>query len=755
MRTTKPVFVPAVQQGRTGAGRGPAGGPAFSVALLSLIACLGALTLSAGAAGAAEEQIGGRFVSVPPTVTGEAINRIRQTIEAEYKRFTSTPPAEGGRPDAKAIRRFRVVFDFNPSGRDNRNLDFGLCSKLAEVIRSLRQQGMQTIAYVHAPVTGHSVLPVLSCELRVLSRNGILGPVLIEGLPPLEKFKKDAYREYGSTELNEPLISKLFERDLEVKKSKKGGFARPKDPDADDNSPPVFKEQELAVFTPRNYKESGLFEEDLRGDREEIARAYGLSREALQESVLSENVVAFQIPVAGEVDGALKERLFRRLRRAQARGVNFIVLELRCHGGDTAVANQIATHLAELNENRDSPLVTVAFVTKDAQDTALYLALGCHYIVMEKDAKLGGFGRLLKGKPSDDLKEIGPGMEELAKQRSYPPVLARAFVDPSVTSLFYVTRRGRSHEWAIVTGRDLDEDRRLPRNEQRWNWPGEAIALGSDRFLTLDAAQARRFGLTHPRASDLASLYEDFGVKQSQVQVLGADWLDDLAEFLKNDWTSFLLIMIGITCLILELKLPGVGLPGVIAALCFVLYFWSHAQWAGGQVTWLAVLLFVLGLVLLGIEIFVLPGFGVCGVSGIVLVIGSLALVAYGHWPQTGREWVDLSKQVGPLGLGLMGAVVLAVLLARYLPNIPYANRLLLKPQTETDDLDEASEPVASPHAALLGAIGVAATPLRPAGKVQFGEQFVDVVAEGSYIVPGARVQVIEIEGNRVVVKQV
>src|SRR5262249_13746021 len=306
---------------------------------------------------------------------------------------------------------------------------------------------------------------------------------------------------------------------------------------------------------------------------------------------------------------------------------------------------------------------------------------------------------------------IGDGLEELAKQRSYPPVLARAFVDPSVERLFYVTRRNHQHEWAIVSGRDLDEDRRLPPNERRWNPTGadEEIPLGKDKFLKLNADQARRFGIVHPRAYDLASLYEDFGVKQSQVQVAGADWLDDLAEFLKSDWTSFLLIMIGITCLILELKLPGVGLPGVIAALCFVLYFWSHAQWAGGQVTWLAILLFVLGLVLLGIEIFVLPGFGVCGISGIILVIGSLALGAYGPWRQSGREWVDLSKQVGPLGLVLMGSVVLAILLARYLPNIPYANRLLLKPQTETEGIDEAVEAVQSAHAALLGAIGVSA----------------------------------------------
>src|SRR5262245_23344211 len=504
MRTARLVSVPTIKRGRT------AEGPRSF--LFSVAGGLCALLLSAGT-GRAEDQVGGRFVSVPPTITGEAINRIRQSVEAEYKRFIGTgPQGEGGRPDAKVVRHFRVVFDFNPNNRENRNLDFGLCSKLAEVIRSLRQQGMQTIAYIHGPVAGHSVLPALTCELRVLSQNGKLGPVMVDGLSPLEDFKKAAYSEYGATTLNTPLIRKLFERDGEVRRSKVGGFAWARDPNAAD-TPAVVKDQELAEFNRRNYKDLGLFEEDLREDREAVARAYGLSRDTLQESVLSENVVAWQIPVSGEVNGALKERLNRRIRRALAKGANFIVLELRCHGGDTAVANDIATYLAELNENGDTPIVTVAFVTRDAQDTALYLALGCNYIVMEKDAKLGHFDRILSGRPPEELKEIGTGIEDLAKKRSYPPVLARGFVDPSVERIYYVTRRTRSHEWAIITGRDLDADRNLNPNERHWNPTGEEIPLGKDKFLTLDAAQAQRFGLAHPRAQDLASLYEDFGVK--------------------------------------------------------------------------------------------------------------------------------------------------------------------------------------------------------------------------------------------------
>jgi membrane-bound ClpP family serine protease len=194
----------------------------------------------------------------------------------------------------------------------------------------------------------------------------------------------------------------------------------------------------------------------------------------------------------------------------------------------------------------------------------------------------------------------------------------------------------------------------------------------------------------------------------------------------------------------------------VVSAICFVLFFWAHSQLAG-QITWLAILLFVLGLVLIALEVFVLPGFGVSGISGILLVLGSLGLVAYGHWPRSNEEWVGFGQKIGPFGISILGALALAFILARYLPSIPYANRLMLRPQDElAAESGEALSDSAQPDLShLLGAIGVAATPLRPAGKTQFGDEFVDVVAEGGYVLPGTRVQVIEIEGNRVVVKEV
>ena len=150
-------------------------------------------------------------------------------------------------------------------------------------------------------------------------------------------------------------------------------------------------------------------------------------------------------------------------------------------------------------------------------------------------------------------------------------------------------------------------------------------------------------------------------------------------------------------------------------------------------------------------EIFVIPGFGITGISGIGLVLVAWAggIAKKPETTQSGWNSARPSPVRPEHGGGSAGAAIVW-----YLPHIPYANRLVLAPPDEGVEAGEEAGP--SPrHVALLGAIGEAATTLRPAGKARFGDEFVDVVAEGSYVHPGSRVQVIEIEGKRIVVKEV
>jgi membrane-bound ClpP family serine protease len=732
--------------------------------------------LGSGAPAHAEEpEAVGRFVTVPSSLSGGDVSRLLAATKVEFDRFK----IENRSRPLKDQQVFKIIFDFTPEPRKVGNSDdFALCLKLATGIRELQQSGAQTTAYVHGEVSRHTVLPVLACQHVVMSQKAKLGPVVADSGKPANKFETAAYEELAVRLNGNPdLVRKLFDRDVSIVPSKQGGWvdARKLDEVAGGRAP-LFERGDAAVFDFAKAKLAGLCELDARESRQELADAYQLPRSALQEDSLLERIVAWKITLSGEVTSATKEQLERRIRKAIAHNANLIIFELRCHGGDTAAANNIAKYLVSLNDDRkDRPVMTIGFVTPDAQDTATVIALGCTYIVMDakKDsegrylASLGGFGKLLAGQKAEDARSIGDGLEELAKLRNYPPVLARGFVDRSGgEQLFYVKSAKGTREWAVMTDRQLDEERK--ERPGHWQLPGTPIPMDEQGFVRLRADDARNHEVrdTVPTAlslhlaykvSSLEDLYKDYGLEPSDVKESGADWLDDMADFLRQEYVQMMLVMIGITCLILELKMPGVGLPGILAAICFVLFFWSGSKDPNiaGSISWLAVLLFLLGLIFLAIEIFVLPGFGVCGISGVVLILGSLALMTYGKWPADGSEWLSLSRKLAPFGMSLMGSVVLAILLVRYLPSIPYINRILLKPQVDEDSADVPLDPAQAKLAALLGAIGVAATPLRPAGKVQFGEEFVDVVAEGSYVVPGTRVQVIEIEGNRVVVKAV
>jgi membrane protein implicated in regulation of membrane protease activity len=136
-------------------------------------------------------------------------------------------------------------------------------------------------------------------------------------------------------------------------------------------------------------------------------------------------------------------------------------------------------------------------------------------------------------------------------------------------------------------------------------------------------------------------------------------------------------------------------------------------------------------------------------------MLAGLGLVTFDKIPQTSQEWGGLGKKVSQYLMGMIGAFVLAFVIARFLPKVPYANRLMLGAPADKPDAAEPALPGASEAASLLGAIGTTNTPLRPAGVVRFGDKFVDVVSDGAFIPAGTRVQVFAVEGTRIVVKEV
>jgi membrane-bound ClpP family serine protease len=731
--------------------------------LLALAVACGAFVSTSGRAQEAGND--GLVVQIPTLITTEATNRLRTSVFGPLKRF------EAEREAGKKGRSFRLVCDFNPDNRTSASDDFGACLKLAKYLGDLQKEGVQTVAFVHGEVSRHSVLPVLACSQIVMSSDppARIGRVVDQG-GPLDELERLAYKQTAEqNRYPKVIVQKMYDRNVAVVKVKPGPGGE-RYLDGGNNPPPDaepvhdLERGATALYSVKQAKEFGLCQPQTLNSLDEVLAAYRLPRTGLFQSL--DRPAAWRVVVAGTLNGELREKTQRRVRQALAQKANLLILQLECGDGESQSAYELALFLTELNQDRtENPVETIAFVTGKAGNTATFLAFACDKIVMEAEVKqgdvvvraggrLGDFDRFLKGRPQLEA-VVRRNLVDIAAKRYYPQVIAEGMLSRELRIHEVVSIKG-DQERRFLSEEQLEADRKSP--EPRWRSAGlvkPATKADEGQYLTLSAQAAKELGIATAVVPNLEALYELEGLNPAEVRLAEADWLDSLADFLRDPMTSVVLVMLGVTCLILELKMPGVTFPGVIAAICFVLFFWSHSQ-LNGQITMLALLLFLLGLILIGLEVFVLPGFGVAGLSGVVLVVGSLGLVAYGHWPRTNEEWVGFGHKLGPFGLSILAALAAALALVRYLPHLPYANRLLLKPQTEEDEVIEgASGHPYAELAGLLGAIGVAATPLRPAGKVQFGDEFVDVVAEGGYVQPGTRVQVIEIEGNRVVVKEV
>ncbi|OAI54512.1 hypothetical protein AYO44_14820 [Planctomycetaceae bacterium SCGC AG-212-F19] len=696
----------------------------------------------------------GVFITVRYPLDDKEVGRVMEVTNLARQNYRNRVQAEAQGAKAASLT---IVYDFNPDGQPSGSSMYGSCRELAVFLLGLTD--VTSIAFVHGEVTGHAVLPVLACQELVMADEAKLGDAIRHQQDPVAKDQLVFYREVAEKRSRSPaLVLKMLDKNMEVFAATRPGgvwFVDGNQP----NEPglvikraagPVLPKGQTALYTADEAVEYQLCRLKKKS-REEVARWYDLPPSSLREdAMLGRPRDAWVIEVRGAITPILEETLKRRIGRVVGQRSNCIIFQLECQGGDPEAAGNLAEYIRDLKDNSGkNPVMTVAYVTEHARDTAIFLALGCTQIVMQKNAKLGDFEAYLLAHPNYQASMSGM-LKNLAEKRYYPPLLARGFVEPDLV-LWQVKNKGNRLERLIVT------DEQLRGEPDKWIAEGNAPVKAKGQLLTLDAESARRLGLTQHVVETKGQLYAAYRLDPQGVRLAEPDWLDRFASFLRNFFRSsimeFLLVMVGITCLVLEIKMPGVTLPGIIAALCFVLFFWAHAELA---FLWLAVLLFIMGLVLIALEVFVVPGFGVMGISGIILVLGGLGLATLERWPQTEGEWMFTITTIGRFALGFVGAVVMAVILARYLPNIPYANRLVLVPPGETADGAEHEPAVTSPtRAALLGAIGVAATPLRPAGMVRFGDDYVDVVAEGSYVEPGARVQVIEIEANRIVVKEV
>ena len=243
--------------------------------------------------------------------------------------------------------------------------------------------------------------------------------------------------------------------------------------------------------------------------------------------------------------------------------------------------------------------------------------------------------------------------------------------------------------------------------------------------------------------------------------VLETNWSEEMVRWLNSPAVMAALVMLAMLGVYIEFNTPGVGLPGLAAVICFTIIIGS--KYLVGLANWVEVALFVIGILLLLVEIFVLPGFGIAGITGIIcILLGLFGMLIKNPpdrlpWPQSQFDWDLFANGVLGLLLGFAGFVILAWLLTRYLPKLQFLSGLILVP-TAAKGGDEVEVSMTAPPegqtvSVNVGDVGEVVSALRPTGKVKFGEAIVDVVAEAEFLDKGTEVEIIEIHGNRVVVK--
>ncbi len=412
----------------------------------------------------------------------------------------------------------------------------------------------------------------------------------------------------------------------------------------------------------------------------------------------------YLVPVTGTIEMGIAPFIERSLEEAAAAGAPAVILDIDTPGGRVDAAERIADAV------RDSKVPVYAFVNRRAFSAGALIALATQRVYMRPGSVMGA-ATPVDGSGTKASEKIVSAMRSemraLAEDRGLDPKVAEAMVDEDVEI------------------------------------PG---VVEKGKLLTLTTEEAVGLGYAD-QVEDLDGLLGALGQRSAPVQAMSVNWAERLVRFFSHPIVAPFLLSLGFLGLIVEIKAPGFGVAGAAGLISLALFFGSHllVGLAGLE----DVLIFGAGLVLLGIEIFVIPGFGLFGALGGVAVLGGIFMALLGGLPTT----PDFTRAGMVLTTSILIVLVSAWVILRSLPSSSRLARSGVFLLTRTDR-DVGFE--SAPHRTdLVGREGRAITDLRPSGTGIFGDERVDVVSEAEWIPAGSAIRVVSAEGYRHVVRAV
>jgi membrane-bound serine protease (ClpP class) len=413
------------------------------------------------------------------------------------------------------------------------------------------------------------------------------------------------------------------------------------------------------------------------------------------------------------VDLGIAPFVARALAQAEESEAALFLLEMDTPGGRVDAALKIKDALLA------AKVPTMVFINRQAISAGALITLGADYIAWAPGATMGAATPVQFDGPGGEMKESSEKivsfmrgvMRSTAEAKGRDPLVAEAMVDPEL---------------------DL---------------PGFAP---KGKLLTASFSQAPQLGLLDFKADDRGALLTQLGLGDRQVITVQENWAEKVARAITHPAVSSILMSLGILGIIIEFYTPGFGLAGIAGAISLLAFFFGHmvVNLAGLE----ELLLLLLGLLLVGVEVFLTPGLGLAGVAGVVAILAALALALVGLR-------LDLALDSGVLGGALVrvfGAVAVAGLgllaFIRFFPTLKPVRRLVLS-ETISASAGGLAGVVLDPG--LLGRELRAETALRPVGYGRLDGKRLELQTQGQHLQPGTLVRILDIHDGHLLVEPV
>ena len=416
----------------------------------------------------------------------------------------------------------------------------------------------------------------------------------------------------------------------------------------------------------------------------------------------------FVVPIETEIDQSAFHHFKQGERKAHEAGADLLLVKLNTYGGALDAADSIRTALLRCT------LPTVAFVDVNAASAGALIALACDSVYMAPAASMGS-ATVVNG--------AGEPMPE--KYQSYMSTIMRATAE----------HHGRKQQGdSMVWRRD----------------PAIAASMVNPEIsVSLTASQAVECAYADGVAPDINAVLADLQMAGAEVMYYESNLTDDIMGFLANAGVRAVLVMLILGGIYMEMHTPGLGFAAAVAAVATVLYFLP--MFVGGAMPAWVLLCFILGVVLIALEIFVIPGFGVTGAAGIIAIVAALVGGMLSNDAVTGFDFGSLCRSLVVVGAGCLLAVVAIVYLTS--SRGPKILRKHTELMTELKVSDGFVGVDMSP-ARYVGQIGETMTDMRPAGKIEIGSTICDAVSIGPFIAARRSVKVIKYENAQLYVSE-